>query len=256
MLRLAAKTALVTGASRGIGRSIALTLAKEGADVAVNFVNDQEAAESVAKEISALGRKAIIIRADVASRPDVAAMIRKVVSYFGRLDVLINNAGIDIDLRPASLLEMSDEDWDQIIAVNLHGTYNAIKAAAPYMIKNRGGCIVNISSRAGKAGAYLNDIPNLQKFTLGCYAASKAGVNSLTRSFAYELSPYGIRVNAVAPGPVATEMPDPLRLERVKSLIPMGRVGQPGEIASAVLFLASDDASFITGEVVAVDGGS
>jgi len=254
-LRCNGKCALVTGASRGIGRCIALTLAREGADVAVNFVHDRETATSVAEEISALGRNGIIVQADVTSRTDVAAMIHRVIEVFGRVDILINNVGVNIP-PTASLLDMSDEDWDRIMAVNLHGVYHTIKAAAPHMIQQRRGCIVNISSRLSKTGALLDEVSNLQKVTLGCYGAAKAGVNSLTRSFAYELSLYGIRVNAVAPGPVATEMPDTQWLQKVSRLIPLGRVGEPQEVAEAVLFLVSDEASFITGEVIAVNGGS
>lgn len=244
-MKLEGKKALVTGASRGIGRAIALALAAEGADVAVNFAGNEVAAKAVAAEIEALGRKAIIIKADIASYEAAAAMLDQVVKELGRIDILVNNAGIT---RDGLLMRMKEEDWDAVLTTNLKGVFNCTKAAIKYMMKQRYGRIVSISSVVGVMG-------NAGQAN---YAAAKAGVIGFTKAVAKEVAARGITANAVAPGFVQTDMTAVLnekQVEAMQAAVPLKRLGQPEDIARAVLFLASDDANYITGQTLHVDGG-
>ncbi len=244
-MKLENKVALVTGAARGIGRAIALALAREGADVIVTDV-DQVRAEEVVKEINSVGRRANLIKADIAKREEVKELIREALAQFGRIDILVNNAGI---IKRGSLEDHSEEDWDRVIAVNLKGTFNCSQEVAPLMKQQGWGRIINISSIAGKVGD-LASAPS--------YGSSKGAVNALTKSLARELAPHGINVNAVAPHAIETEMsaewPEEKRREII-SQIPLGRLGRPEEVAEAVVFLASEGAGFIIGEILDVNGG-
>lgn len=244
-MQLEGKVALVTGASRGIGKAIALMLAENGADIAVNFAGSTAAAEAVAAEIEKIGRKAILVQGDVSKADVCAEIVDKVVSELGHIDILVNNAGIT---RDTLLLRMKEEDWDAVLNTNLKGVFNCTKAAVKYMAKQRSGSIVNISSvvalmgNAGQAN----------------YAAAKAGILGFTRSVAKEMAARGIRVNAVTPGFIKTDMTSVLSEKVVAAMeasIPLARLGEPEDIAKAVLFLVSDNAAYITGQTLHVDGG-
>lgn len=242
---LTGKVALVTGASRGIGRAIALTLAEAGTDVAVNYAGSEAAAAEVVSLIEAKGRKAIKLKADVSSVQEVEDMFKQVLETFGKLDILVNNAGIT---RDNLIMRMKEDEFDQVIATNLKGVFNCVKAATRPMMKQRSGRIINISSVVGVLGnpGQVN------------YVAAKAGVIGMTKATAKELASRGITVNAVAPGFIETDMTDKLP-EDVRSQllqqIPLAKLGQPEDIAKAVRFLASDDASYMTGQTIHVDGG-
>lgn len=239
------KTALVTGASRGIGRAIALALAARGFAVALNYAGSHDAAEAVKKEIEEAGGKAFTVQGDVSKSEDVDRIFKAVKDEFGGLDVLVNNAGIN---RDALLIRMKESNWDDVIATDLKSDFLTTKAAAAMMMRKRKGSIINISSVVGIMG-------NIGQAN---YAAAKAGVIGLTKACAKEMAARNIRVNAVAPGFIETAMtdgiPEKIR-EGMISSIPMGRMGQPEDIAKAVCFLASDDSSYITGQVLVVDGG-
>lgn len=242
---LSGKTALVTGASRGIGRAIALELAAAGADVAVNYAGSEEAAAAVAREIEGMGRRAITIKADVGNAAEAESMVSQTIEAFGHLDILVNNAGIT---RDNLIMRMKEEEFDQVINTNLKGVFNCIKAVTRPMMKQRSGRIINISSVVGALGN-----PGQAN-----YVAAKAGVIGLTKASARELASRGITVNAVAPGFIATDMTDKLSDEQKGALlpqIPLGRMGAPEEIARVVRFLASEDASYLTGQTLHVDGG-
>lgn len=244
-MQIEGKIAFVTGASRGIGRSIALTLAEAGADVAINYAGNAAAAEEVAAEIRKMGRKALILQGDVSQTEAVAAMLDAVVAEFGRCDILVNNAGIT---RDGLLMRMKEEDWDAVLNTNLKGVYNCTKAAIKYMMKQKSGKIVNIASVVGIMG-------NAGQAN---YAAAKAGCIGFTKSVAKEVASRGITVNAVAPGLIATDMTSVLPekvVEEMAAGIPLKRAGQPVDVAKAVLFLVSDDAAYITGQTLNVDGG-
>ena len=244
-MRFEGKVALVTGASRGIGRAIALALAAEGADVAVNYAGSEAAAKEVAAEIEAMGRRAFVIQADIASTEASTAMVDAVVKEFGRVDVLVNNAGIT---RDGLLMRMKEEDWDAVITTNLKGVFNCTKAAIKYMMKQKSGNIVNISSIVGVMG-------NAGQAN---YCAAKAGVIGFTKATAKEVAARGIRVNAIAPGFIKTDMTSVLSEKVVEAMlagIPLNRLGETEDIAKAVLFLASSDANYITGQTLHVDGG-
>ncbi len=239
------KTALVTGASRGIGRAIALALASKGFAVALNYAGSHDAAEAVKKEIEDAGGKAFTVQGDVSKSEDVDRIFKTVKDEFGGLDVLVNNAGIN---RDALLIRMKESNWDDVIATDLKSDFLTTKAAAAMMMRKRKGSIINISSVVGIMG-------NIGQAN---YAAAKAGVIGLTKACAKEMAARNIRVNAVAPGFIETAMTDGIpekNREGMIASIPMGRMGQPEDIARAVCFLASDDASYITGQVLVVDGG-
>lgn len=239
------KSALVTGASRGIGRSIALQLAEEGYNVAVNYAGSKEKAEAVVEEIKAKGVDSFAIQANVADADEVKAMIKEVVSQFGSLDVLVNNAGIT---RDNLLMRMKEQEWDDVIDTNLKGVFNCIQKATPQMLRQRSGAIINLSSVVGAVGN-----PGQAN-----YVATKAGVIGLTKSAARELASRGITVNAVAPGFIVSDMTDALSdelKEQMLTQIPLARSGQDTDIANTVAFLASDKAKYITGQTIHVNGG-
>jgi 3-oxoacyl-[acyl-carrier protein] reductase len=239
------KIALVTGASRGIGRAIALGLAEAGADIVVNYAGNEQAAREVATQVEQLGRRAFLVRADVADASQVDDMIKQVLERFERLDILVNNAGIT---RDNLLMRMKEEEFDQVINTNLKGVFNCMKAVTRPMMKQRSGRIINISSVVGVLGN-----PGQAN-----YVAAKAGVIGLTKSAARELASRGITVNCVAPGFIETDMTDKLTEElknQMLTQIPLARLGQPEDIARAVKFLASDESSYMTGQTIHVDGG-
>ncbi|KOR13861.1 3-ketoacyl-ACP reductase [Staphylococcus carnosus] len=239
------KSALVTGASRGIGRSIALQLADEGYNVAVNYAGNKEKAEAVVEEIKGKGVEAFAIQANVANPDEVKDMMQEVVSQFGSLDVLVNNAGIT---RDNLLMRMKEQEWDDVIDTNLKGVFNCIQKATRQMMKQRSGAIINLTSVVGAVGN-----PGQAN-----YVATKAGVIGLTKTAARELASRGITVNAVAPGFIVSDMTDALSDElkdQMKSQIPLGRFGEDTDIANTVAFLASDKAKYITGQTIHVNGG-
>ena len=243
--KLSGKVAFVTGASRGIGRAVALRLAADGAKVALNFASNSAKAEAVKAEIEAAGGTAMLMQGDVAKFEVVAELIKKVVNEWGRLDILINNAGIT---RDNLLIKMSEDDFDRVISTNLKGVFNCTKAVTRQMMKQRGGRIVNMSSVVGLKG-------NISQAN---YAAAKAGIIGFTKSAARELASRGVTVNAVAPGFINTDMTAALS-EKVKEVllqeIPAGRMGTPEDVANAVAFLVLDEVAYITGQVLSVDGG-
>ena len=242
---LEGKVALVTGASRGIGRSIALALAEEGAAVAINYAGNIKAAEAVQAEIVGNGGRAVIVKADVSDAEAVEAMIETVINEYGTIDILVNNAGIT---RDGLLIRMKQQDWDAVINTNLSGIFNCTKSVAKLMMKKRAGKIVNMASVVGLTG-------NVGQTN---YSAAKAGVIGFTKSLARELAARGVTVNAVAPGCIATDMtaviPDKAK-ENLVNNIPLGKMGKPEDVADTVLFLVSDKAAYITGQVINVDGG-
>ncbi len=240
------KVALVTGAGRGIGRAIAKAFADRRAHVIVNDILLENELTDISGQISQADIESIGIQADVADSDQVKYMMQRTIKTFGQLDILVNNAGI---IRRGSIETVSEKDWDQVIAVNLKGTFNCCHAAAELMIKQRSGKIVNVSSIAGKTGD-ITSAPG--------YASSKAAIDALTKTLARQLAAYGINVNGVAPHAIETEMSAEWPDEKRKSIIeaiPLKRLGQPQEVAEAVLFLASDKANFITGEIIDVNGG-
>ncbi len=248
MFNLTGKTALVTGASRGIGRGIALCLAKQGADVAVNYHSSADKAEAVAKEIEALGHQSMTVKADVSVKAEVSLMVAAVKEKFNRIDILVNNAGI---LSYRTLEQMTEEDWDRVLDTNLKGQFLCAQAVAPLMIENGGGRIINIASIA--SGGVGVSFPALSH-----YCASKGGVVALTEGLAFELGPKGINVNAIAPGVIETDMgkvDDEKVMAGLMARLAIKRIGQPEDIGTAAVFLASDEASYMTGTVVYVDGG-
>lgn len=245
-MRLENKVALVTGASRGIGAGIVRKLAAEGADIVINYLGaEKDNAESLQKELETLGRRVLLIDANVADFNAAAAMVDEAVAKLGRIDILVNNAGIN---RDTLLLRMKEEDWDAVLAVDLKGVFNVTKAAVKYMMKQRYGRIISISSVVGVAG-------NAGQVN---YAAAKAGVIGLTKSVAKEVASRNITANAIAPGFIRTPMTEkmpPAAVEAALKNIPLGRMGEAEDIAKAVVFLASEDADYITGQILHVDGG-
>lgn len=242
---LKGKNALVTGASRGIGRAIALELAKQGANVVVNYAGNEVKAEEVVEEIKQMGSMAFKVQADVANESNVKDMVKTVISQFGSLDILVNNAGVTKDNL---LMRMKEEEFDQVINTNLKGVFICTKAVTRQMMKQRAGRIVNVASIVGVSGN-----PGQAN-----YVAAKAGVIGLTKSNAKELASRNIHVNAVAPGFISTDMTDELTEEqhvRMIAMIPLAKLGKPEQVATVVRFLASDDASYITGQTIHIDGG-
>lgn len=245
-MRLKGKVAVITGSGQGLGKGYALEFAKQGADIVVNDVNEENA-NSVVKEIEGLGGKAIAVKAAVNKREDAGRLIDTAIEKLGKVDILVNNAGIT---RTAMLHKMTEQQWDEVISVNLTGVYNCIQAVAAHMMERKYGKIINVTSVAGLRG------------TMGQinYGAAKAGVIGITKSAARELARYGINVNAVAPGVIETAMTEVIRTnpkfrDKFMSEIPLGRFGQPEDVATVAAFLASDDAGYMTGQVLSVDGG-
>jgi 3-oxoacyl-[acyl-carrier protein] reductase len=242
---LTGKTAIVTGGSRGIGRAICIELAKQGANVVVNFSGSEAKAEEVVKEIEALGPKAIAVQANVAESTSVDRLMKQALETFGTIDILVNNAGIT---RDNLLMRMKEQEWDDVIDTNLKGVFLCTKAVTRQMMKQRAGRIVNISSIVGVAGN-----PGQAN-----YVAAKAGVIGLTKTTAQELASRNILVNAIAPGFITTEMTDALPEEVKETMlkqIPLAKLGQPEDIAKAVAFLVSDSANYITGQTLHINGG-
>jgi 3-oxoacyl-[acyl-carrier protein] reductase len=245
MGKLQGLVALVTGASRGIGRAIALEFANEGASVVANYVHQREQAEEVVHEIGERGAEALAIQADVTVEAEVRKMVRAVLRKFGRIDILVPNAGVTRDQLVAT---MQLDEWETVIQTNLRGPFLCIREVVPQMMSQKSGCIVNISSiaadRAGRGHAN--------------YVAAKGGINAMTRSLAIELAHKGIRVNAVSPGVILTDMSERVRSmagDDILKQIPLGRFGDPYDVARAVTFLASAEADYITGEILYVTGG-
>ena len=242
---LEGKVAIVTGASRGIGRSVAIELAKAGAKVVINYAGNVTAAEEVKSIIEAAGGQAMLMQADVASDEAVAAMVKQTLETFGNIDILVNNAGIT---RDGLLMRMKESDWDAVLNTNLKGVFLCTKNVSKVMMKQRAGKIINMTSVVGIMG-------NAGQSN---YAAAKAGVIGFTKSMAKELASRGITVNAIAPGFINSDMTAVLSdqvKEELATKIPVGRLGNPEDVAAAVLFLASDSANYITGQTLNIDGG-
>ena len=242
---LQGKSVLVTGASRGIGRAIALEFAKQGANVAVNYAGSEDKAQKVVEEILQLGVKGFKIQADVSNESNVKSMVKEVISQFGQLDILINNAGVNKDNL---LMRMKESEFDQVINTNLKGAFLCTKAVTRQMMKQKAGRIINVASIVGVSGN-----PGQAN-----YVAAKAGVIGLTKTTAKELASRNVLVNAVAPGFISTDMTDALTEEQRKemlSMIPLSKLGRPEDVAKVIRFLASEDANYITGQTIHIDGG-
>lgn len=247
-MNLENKSAIVTGSSRGIGRAIALRFARDGAKVTVSCVSTVDKANAVAQEIRDAGGEAIVVQADVAKRADAERLVAETVKAFGKVDILVSNAGIVID-RP--FVESTDEDWTRAIESNLHGFFNVTRAVLPHMIERKSGRII-------ATGSCITEIADFGGNKYSVCTASKGGITAMMRPIAAEVARQGVTVNAVSPGYIATEMLgeiDAAGLEAALGLVPMRRYGKPEEIAAAMAFLASDDAAYITGQVLRVNGG-
>ncbi|MGB9839104.1 3-oxoacyl-[acyl-carrier-protein] reductase [Thermovenabulum sp.] len=245
-MNLQGKVAIVTGGSRGIGKSICIKLAEKGCNVVINYVKNESFALEVAREIENMGQGAYLVKKDVSKIKEAEELIEEVYKKFNNIDILVNNAGITKDTL---FLRMTEEDFDKVLDTNLKGTFNVTKAAVKYMVKKRFGRIINISSIVGIYG-------NAGQVN---YAAAKAGIIGFTKALAKELGSRGITVNAVAPGFIKTDMTTPIiekeTEEKIIERIPLKRIGLPEDVANLVVFLASDEASYITGQVIAIDGG-
>lgn len=244
-MKLKDQVAIVTGGSRGIGRAISCAFAKEGATVVLNYVQNKEAAQVAAKEIESLGGKPHLAQADVTDQAQVEKLVDQVFDQYGRIDILVNNAGV---VRDGLLYSMEKEDWDSVLHTNLDGVYHFTKAVIRPMMMQRKGRIINISSYSGSRGGKGQSN----------YASSKAAVNAFTRAIALELAGKGITVNALAPGMIETDMSKQVRnlaSDNIKEKIPLGRFGQPEDVAKVAMFLASEDSAYMTGQLLTVDGG-
>jgi len=242
---LEGRVAIVTGSGRGIGRAVALKLAANGADIVINDVGDMAPAEAVAAEVRALGRRSLVVAADVSNSEEVGTMVEQVVTELGKVDILVNNAGIT---RDQLIMRMSDDDWDKVLGINLKGVFVCSRAVLRHMIRQRWGRIVNIASIVGLIG----------NSGQANYSAAKAGIVGLTKTIAKEAAARGITANAVAPGFIDTPMTQQLsdqRREELMDQVLLGCLGTPEDVAGAVAFLVSEDARYITGQVVTVDGG-
>jgi len=241
-VKLKGRVALVTGSTKGIGKAIAFELAKEGANIVINSRHREEG-EKIAEEISSMMKiDALSVKADISRAEEVETLVKIVVDHFHKIDILVNNAGA-FEICP--FLQISEDTWDKVIGINLKGTFLCSKLTLPIMVKQKSGVIINMSSMAAKTGGIL---------PVAHYAASKAGIIALTKALAREFAPYGIRVNAVAPGVIKTKMAES-QAEEKRKIIPLGDLGEPEDVAKAVSFLVSDDAGYITGEVIDVNGG-
>jgi len=247
MGRLEGKAAIVTGGGRGIGRAICLAYAKEGADVIVNYASKDQPAQEVVEMISKIGRKAVAVKGNVAVKADVDRITQTAIDHFGKIDILVNNAGVS---KPNMLYKMSEEQWDEVIDIQLKGPFLCIQAVSKYMMEKKSGKIINVTSSAGLWGTkgQIN------------YSSAKGGIVALTKSAARELAGYGITVNVVQPGYVSTEMTEKIRTDpKLKEIytgrILLGRFSEPEEVALTFVFFASDDANYITGQLICVDGG-
>jgi len=247
-MRLKNKITLVTGSSQGIGRAIAVRFAQEGADVVINYNRTAKGAEEALAEVEALGRRGLIVKADLSSTEDVRALVNTALEHFGRLDILVNNAGVETH---APFWEVTEEDYDKVLNLNLKGVFFATQAVVRHLLNTkRRGKIVNISS-------VHEDLP-FPNFA--AYCASKGGLKMLTRNLSVELGAFGININNIAPGAIETPintklLNDPQKLNALLSQIPLGRLGQPNDVANLAVFLASDDADYVTGSTFFVDGG-
>lgn len=242
---LKGKTAIITGSGRGIGKAIAMKLASYGANIVINDIPSSDYADATAEEIKAMGVDSIVVKGDVRNADDVNNLIQTTLDKFGTVDIFVNNAGVT---RDGLMLRMSEDDWDLVLDINLKGAFNCIKAAVRPMMKQRSGAIINIASVVGEMG-------NVGQAN---YSASKGGLIALTKTTAKEFASRGIRCNAVAPGFIASDMTDKLSDEVKKqyfAAIPLGKFGQTDQIADVVAFLASDMSSYVTGQVINVDGG-
>lgn len=245
---LTGKIAVVTGSARGIGRAIVLRFAAAGADVVINYVRSADRAQQVAAAVQTLGRRALVVLADVSQRSQVEALLAQAIHTFGQVDILVSNAGIIID-KP--FVESTDDDWHAAIETNLHGFFNCCRVVLPHMMQRRYGRII-------ATGSIIVDTGNFGRNKYAVCTASKGGIVAMVKPLAVEAAPYGITVNAVSPGYIATDMMhdiDAAGREAVKRLIPAGRYGTPEEVAAAMTFLASDEAAYITGQVLRVNGG-
>lgn len=246
-MRLKEKIALVTGSSRGVGRAVALAFAKVGAKVVINYTSNEKAADEVVENVEGMGSEAISVKADVAQKSDVEHLVSATIETFGRLDILVNNAGFT---RPAMMVKMTEEQWDQVIDIHLKGAFLCSQAAAIHMKKQKGGKIINVTSVAGLVG------------TVGQinYSAAKGGILSMTKSIARELARYNVCANVISLGIVATDMTEKIRSDEKLNEIYMNRIllkrfAEPDDISPAFVFLASDESNYITGQLLCVDGG-
>ncbi len=246
-MKLDSKVALVTGSSRGVGKAVALGFAKNGADVVINYTSNQEAADNVVSEIESMGRKAIAVKADVAALSEVNDLVGAAVETFGKLDILVNNAGFT---RPAMMVKMSEDQWDQVVDIHLKGAFMCSQAAARHMKEQNSGKIINVTSVAGLVG------------TVGQinYSAAKGGIISMTKSIAREMARYSVCANVISLGIVATDMTEKIRSDEKLKEIYMNRIllkrfAEPDDISPAFVFLGSDDSNYITGQLLCVDGG-
>ena len=247
MGRLEGKAAVVTGGGRGIGRAICVAFAREGADVIVNYASKDQPAQEVVEMVKQIGKKAVAVKGNVAVKADAERIIQTAVDNFGKIDILVNNAGVS---KPNMLYKMTDEQWDEVVDVHLKGPFLCIQAASKYMMQQKSGKIINVTSAAGLWGTkgQIN------------YSSAKGGIVALTKSAARELGTYGITVNAVQPGYVSTEMTEKIRTDpKLKEVytgrILLGRFAEPEEVVPTFVFLASDDSNYITGQIFCVDGG-